>query len=110
MIRPPFPPVGPCLILLPLEEEALAVQAALRAAAIPPPRPPPQSVATEQPDQDPDSTSIAPSVQGANASSKVVKKVAKKKLTAKEKRERGVTIHLLSLTRFLVSIKETVGD
>jgi len=40
----------------------------------------------------------------------VVKKVVKKKLTAKEKRERGVTIHFLPFGVFLVLTWETVGD
>lgn len=82
------------------EQDALAAQAALRAAARPPPEPPQQNAATEQSDLDPDSTSITPSAQAANTTAKVVKKVVKKKLTAKEKRERGVTIHFLSLRIF----------
>jgi DASH complex subunit DAM1 len=82
------------------EQDALAAQVALRAAAVPPPEPPQQSAVTEQSDLDPDSTSIAPSVQTVNTTAKATKKVVKKKLTAKEKRERGVTIHFLPLCVF----------
>lgn len=72
--------------------------------------PPQQSTATEQSDKDVDSTSIASSAQAVNATAKVVKKAAKKKLTAKERRERGVTIHFLSFFVFLALTLETVGD
>ncbi|KAF9648466.1 hypothetical protein BDM02DRAFT_3144256 [Thelephora ganbajun] len=74
------------------EHQALAAQAALRTAAVPPPELPQQSATAEQSDLDPDSTSITPSVQVASTTAKAVKKVAKKKLTAKEKRERGLEI------------------
>jgi len=57
---------------------------------------------------DPDSTSITPSVQAVNTTAKVAKKVIKKKLTAKERRERGVTIHPLG--GFLVLTRETARD
>ena len=88
---------GPSHSSLSSEQDALAAEAALRAAAIPPPEPPKQSTA-EQSDLDPDSTSITPSSQAINTAAKVVKKVVKKKLTAKERRERGVTIHFSHLS------------
>jgi len=74
------------------EEEALAAQTALAAALVPPPELLQQSAVTERSELEPGSTSIAPSVQAANTTAKVVKKAAKKKLTAKEKRERGLEI------------------
>ncbi|KAF9788210.1 hypothetical protein BJ322DRAFT_1106223 [Thelephora terrestris] len=72
------------------EQEALAAQAALRAATPRPPDPPQQNTATEQSDHDQDSTSIGQSTQAVNTTAKTVKR--KKKLTAKEKRERGLEI------------------
>lgn len=72
---------------------------ALRTAPVPAPDPP-QQTAGEQSDLDPDSASIATSVQTANTTAKVGKKAVKKKLTAKERRERGVTIHFLLLYDF----------
>ena len=77
-----------------------AAQAALRIAAVPPPEPPQQGVVTEQSVLDPDSTSITPSAQTLNTTTKAVKKVVKKKLTAKERRERGVIIQFLPLCAF----------
>ena len=88
----------PRLIISPsAEEEAVLAQAALSAAAVPLPDPlPQQSAVREESEQDPDSTSITPSVQTVNTAAKVAKKV-KKKLTAKERRERGVPIQFLDL-------------
>jgi DASH complex subunit DAM1 len=95
--------VSPSPLSPPVEQDAIAAQAALTAATIPLPDPPQQSAVTEQSELDPDSTSITSSVRAVNSSAKVVKKVVvKKKLTAKEKRERGVTIYFLSLSVFLV--------
>ena len=90
--------LSPRLIISPsAEEEAVLAQAALSAAAVPLPDPPQQSAVTEESEQDPDSTSITPSVQTVNTAAKVAKKVVKKKLTAKERRERGVPIQFLDL-------------
>jgi len=73
------------------EQDAHAAQMALRAVPVPAPDPPQQTTA-EQSDLDPDPTSITASVQAANTTAKVGKKVVKKKLTAKERRERGLEI------------------
>ena len=81
------------------EQDAHAAQLALRTAPVPAPDPP-QQTAAEQSELDPDRTSITASVQTVNTTAKVGKKVVKKKLTAKERRERGVTIHFLLLDDF----------
>jgi hypothetical protein len=70
---------------------------ALRIAPVPAPDPR-QQMAGEQPDLEPEPASIT--TQAGNTTAKVGKKAVKKKLTAKEKRERGVTIHFLSLDEF----------
>lgn len=97
--RSPLPIARPRINAISSEQEALAAQAALKDAIASPPDPPQQSAATEQSDRDQGSTSIAPSV---NTAAKVVKKAVKKKLTAKERRERGVPIHFLSQNAYLV--------
>ena len=91
--------IYPVFISPSAERDAHAAQMALRTAPVPAPDPP-QQTAGEQSDLDPDSASIATSVQTANTTAKVGKKAVKKKLTAKERRERGVTIHFLLLYDF----------